>query len=67
MSNFPPVGELREKYRELLENEDITAVSNWTLPNEDTPTDEGVYLENVRENAPDILATIDKAIGQIKP
>ena len=67
MIEIPTLEQLREKFRDVMANPAVTSVSNWTLPNEDTPTDEAEYVENVNKSAPDILARVDKALEKMKP
>ena len=49
MAENPSIEELRELYKDVLENEDVSKVSNWTLPNFDKPTNEDEYAAKAKK------------------
>lgn len=65
MAKFPSTVELMELYRDVMENEAVTAISHWTLQNTDEPTDEVAYVENADRIAPGLFPVIDGAIQKI--
>ena len=66
MVEIPSLEQLREKFKNVMANPAVTSVSNWTLSNEDTPTDEAKYVENVEKMAPSILAGVEEALKKMK-
>ena len=49
-----------------MENEEITAISDWRLQNNDDPTDEAAYRRTALKMGSHINKIIDEAIANIK-
>jgi len=67
-SNMALIGsatELRETYREILENKDIQAVSRWNEKNHSDECDEECYLSKTMGDAGQFMEKIDMAIQGI--
>lgn len=66
MKTFPSKQELLERYREVLSNETVTAVSNWRQSNTDSPTDERAYRDRGLEIASLIKRTFGRTIKDVR-
>ena len=60
-----PTEELLAKYRDLLNNKPLNAISNWIMPNGDDDLDLGQYVANATDPA-SIQAFAEVAIPAIR-
>ncbi|MDH4225344.1 MAG: hypothetical protein OEW12_06835 [Deltaproteobacteria bacterium] len=62
---MPSLEELRERYKEVMENQDVTRLAQWTEPNMDEPFDEETYVRNAQQKAPGYFQKIDEVLKEI--
>lgn len=56
------IDELREKYKDILNNSDLKQISEWTETNTDERTDEAVLLDKIFKNIDSYSKKIEEAI-----
>lgn len=55
--------ELREKYKDIIENDDLISVTRWTEANKADPTDEDAFREKVLSEVEVIAQKIVSAVN----
>jgi hypothetical protein len=50
MTKIPSLEELREQYKDVMEDKAVTNISGWTEPNDDKPCDEQTYRDKAIAN-----------------
>lgn len=57
--------QLLQKYHDVMENEAVTAISNWKLPNTDVPTDEEAYVENAKKLGETFFPAVNEVLENL--
>ncbi|MBF0229196.1 MAG: hypothetical protein HQK63_06335 [Desulfamplus sp.] len=62
MKLIPSIEILKERYKDIMDNQDITALSCWKEPNFDEPCDDEEYLQRGLDNADAMSKLFEEAL-----